>query len=110
MADIQLAKSWLNDCVGSHKICPKSLNSRLPSRILDLGSPEGDLTSDLRLLVNVNTYGRYATLSHCWGKSQPLKLTESTYDEFQKEITYMSLPKTFQDAVTATRSLGLRHL
>lgn len=108
MADIQLAKSWLNDCVGSHKICPKSLNSRLPSRILDLGPPEG--TSDLRLLVNVNTYGRYATLSHCWGKSQPLKLTESTYHEFQNKIIYTSLPKTFQDAVTATRALGLRHL
>jgi len=108
MADIQLAKSWLNDCVGSHKICPKSLNSRLPSRILDLGPPEG--TSDLRLLVNVNTYGCYATLSHCWGKSQPLKLTKTTYDKFQKKITYISLPKTFQDAVTATRSLGLRYL
>jgi hypothetical protein len=107
-ADIALAKCWLDDCVESHEICPKSLNSRLPSRILDLGPPGG--ASDLRLLVNVESCGRYATLSHCWGNSQPLKLTQTTYDEFQEKIAYESLPKTFQDAVTATRSLGLRYL
>jgi len=33
-----------------------------------------------------------------------------TYDEFQEKITYLSLPKAFQDAVTATRLLGLRYL
>ena len=89
-------------------MCPKALISRLPSRILDL-EPFGG-TSDLRLCVDVKSYGRYATLSHCWGKSQPLKLMRATYNEFQNEIAYDSLPKTFQDGVTATRLLGLRYL
>jgi len=107
-ADIPLAKRWLNDCVGSHNICTKSLNPQLPSRILDLGL--SGATDDLRLLVDAKSCGRYATLSHCWGRSQPLKLTQMTYDEFQEKIAYLSLPKTFQDAVTATQSLGLRYL
>ena len=107
-ADIPLAKHWLNGCVDSHSTCAKSVNSRLPSRILDLGPPGG--SPDLRLLVDVKICGRYATLSHCWGNSQPLKLIQTTYDDFQKKIAYTSLSKTFQDAVTATRSLGMRYL
>jgi len=107
-ADLSLAKLWLSDCVASHPNCPQSPTSRLPSRILDLGLSTG--TSDLRLRANVKGHGRYATLSHCWGKSQPLQLTQATNDEFQHQITYESLPKTFQDAVTTTRLLGLRYL
>ena len=82
--------------------------SRLPFRILDLGSP--DATSDPRLCVDANSHGCYATLSHCWGKSQPLRLKQENYNEFQERIVYESLPKTFRDAVGTTRSLGLRYL
>ncbi|KAH7333181.1 hypothetical protein BKA65DRAFT_404115, partial [Rhexocercosporidium sp. MPI-PUGE-AT-0058] len=39
-----------------------------------------------------------------------LRLTKSTYDEFQKKITYTSLPRTFQEAVTVKGSLGLRYM
>jgi hypothetical protein len=49
-------------------------------------------------------------LSHCWGSSQPLKLTLSTIEQFQKHISLSTLPETFKDAVSVTRSLGLRYL
>jgi hypothetical protein len=109
VADFLLAKRWLNDCIAKHTTCPKPLVSRLPSRILDLDISDG--TSDLRLLINTISCDRYATLSHCWGGLVPrLTLTVDTYDEFQIKIKFDHLPRTFQDAVTATRSLGLRYL
>ena len=66
----------------------------MPSRILDLDL--GDNTPDLRLLVNVKTHDRYATVSHCWGKSQPLKLLQAFSELFQRNIAYKSLPKRFK--------------
>lgn len=64
----------------------------------------------MKLCVDAKHCGSYATLSHCWGESRPLELTRANYDAFQKIISYKSLPKTFQDAVTVTRLLGLRYL
>lgn len=65
---------------------------------------------DLRLAVNLTSKEPYVTLSHCWGSVQPLRLTLANYGQLQTAITYTSLPKTFQDAVTATRALGWRYL
>ncbi|KAF3809524.1 hypothetical protein GCG54_00012808, partial [Colletotrichum gloeosporioides] len=42
-------------------------------------------------------YCNYVALSHCWGHHQPAKTTKATLD----------LPKTFQDAITVTRALGI---
>ncbi|CAG8955170.1 hypothetical protein HYFRA_00007186 [Hymenoscyphus fraxineus] len=107
--DFSLAKSWLNECAEKHESCSAAINTPLPSRILDLAAP-GE-TRHVRLKVdNAGVFERYATLSHCWGESQPLKLTQSTYEGFRKEISFESLPRTFQDAVTAARSLGLKYL
>ncbi|KAN0089937.1 HET domain containing protein [Hyaloscypha variabilis] len=108
MADISLAKCWIDECVQTHEDCSQPRHTRLPSRVLDLRPPKDTL--DLRLLASDGRHGRYATLSHCWGTSQPLKLTSATFNEFQNKISYLSLPKTFQDAVAATRLLGLRYL
>lgn len=107
--DIPLVRQWLSDCLGSHCLCPKTSNSRLPPRILDL-APPGGTAGDLRLLTDVTSFGQYAALSHCWGNSQPLKLTQTSYRIFQMAIPFNRLPRTFQDAVTATRYLGLRYL
>ncbi|KAM0813974.1 putative HET-domain-containing protein [Seiridium cardinale] len=107
--DIPLARQWLRDCLESHCLCPKTLKSRLPPRILDL-APPGGAAGDLRLLTDVTSFDQYAALSHCWGNSQPLKLTRKSYEEFQRNISFDCLPKTFQDAVTTTRDLDLRYL
>src|SRR5262249_4344967 len=53
---------------------------------------------------------RYATLSHCWGSAQFLQLTRSNLQSFQKGIKLEDLSKIFQDAVAATRMLGVRYL
>ncbi|KAK3342020.1 heterokaryon incompatibility protein-domain-containing protein [Lasiosphaeria hispida] len=107
--DFSLARGWIHDCLNNHEECTKTTDSLLPSRVLDLGSADG---LNLRLLVNERGEhrGSYATLSHCWGTSQPLKLLKANYSEFRGRIRYQELPRTFQDAVVATRSLGLRYL
>ncbi|KAF4948633.1 hypothetical protein FGADI_9537 [Fusarium gaditjirri] len=110
IADMELVKGWLQSCLESHKECQNAAPATMPSRILDLQSPFCGSNLDLRLIANPNNRAPYVTLSHCWGNSQPLKLLKGNYDEFQNRILYNSLPKTFQDAVTATRALGLRYL
>jgi len=50
------------------------------------------------------------TLSHCWGGVKPLELKSSNYDELKKEIEWGDLPKTFADAITFSRQLGVSYL
>ena len=45
-----------------------------------------------------------------WGKSQPLTLTQETAQVLEAGIPLAALPKTFQDAVFVTRTLGTRYL
>ncbi|GFP58430.1 hypothetical protein TASIC1_0010024100 [Trichoderma asperellum] len=56
--------------------------------------------------------GRYATLSHCWGSSgrQPLKTTRANLQGHLQDIPWASIPKTFQDAITVTRNIGLEYV
>jgi hypothetical protein len=49
-------------------------------------------------------------LSHCWGGVSPLTTTTATLSQRLHEISFSSLPKTFQDAVTITRSLDVEYL
>ncbi|KAH7324606.1 heterokaryon incompatibility protein-domain-containing protein [Stachybotrys elegans] len=109
-ADMELAKSWLQSCATSHKDCQNALFSKMPTRILDLRPPSCGSTLDLRLSANPDHRAPYVALSHCWGTSQPLKLLKGNYGDFQNRILYDELPRTFQDAVAATRALGLRYL
>jgi hypothetical protein len=44
------------------------------------------------------------------GSIQPLKLLRSNLSDFEHQITWESLPKTFQDAVVFTRHLNIRYL
>ena len=105
--DLSLAKTWLADC-DDHPLCSYNSKPETGFRVLDLQPPETN--SDLRLVENFRNEERYVTLSHCWGESQPLKLTSATKDSFQQRIHYSHLPRTFQDAVLATRALGIRYL
>lgn len=59
--------------------------------------------------------GRYIALSHCWGKLGPSEKGKfCTYicniNKRRESIDWGNLPKTFQDAVTVTRELGVRFL
>lgn len=50
------------------------------------------------------------TLSHCWGDSQPIKLTRRTRTQFRNSITFADLPQTFRDALEVVKRFGKRYI
>lgn len=108
----KLIRTWLKNCTEKHGTEAPVGHRILPDRIIDVGSP-GDPAVYLRLHVDLSEEdqsSRYLTLSHCWGNSQVTKLTEADLSSFQAGIEVLALPKTFQDAVEATRQLGERYI
>src|SRR5204862_4886168 len=54
---------------------------------------------------------KYCTLTHCWGDGSDIpKLTVAQISEFQIPFNVASLPRTFQDAIHITKSLGISYL
>jgi hypothetical protein len=108
--DFELAKRWLNDCLCSHDYCRKSSprETRLPTRVLDIGSVDG--SEEPYLLETHGMHGCYIALSHCWGGQVPLTTTFGTISQRKQCISLPSLPKTFRDAVLISRKLGVRYL
>jgi hypothetical protein len=104
---------WLEDCSTEHVGCSFGGQEQLPTRVIDVGlSSPGRPKPKLWLPHGVAA--RYAALSHCWGPpsaSNPGFKTEShNYDKVQAGIAFESLPALFQDAVVATRNLGIQYL
>lgn len=71
---------------------------------------------DTKVVENLFLYesegesGRYTALSHCWGKMQIIRTTKATLEQMKKGIPWASLSKTFQDAITLTRQLGVQYI
>ncbi|KAL9615377.1 MAG: hypothetical protein Q9167_000205 [Letrouitia subvulpina] len=63
-----------------------------------------------KLVSGSGKHENYATLSHCWGESQPLTTKLATLETRQSGITDSELPKSFMDAVTACRKLDIKYL
>ncbi|KAF9461085.1 heterokaryon incompatibility protein-domain-containing protein, partial [Collybia nuda] len=106
----KIITSWLEHCNNDHTLCrtDRSTDHRgelLPRRVLDLSD------NQIRLIETIpGQRGQYVALSHCWGKEQLLVTTRETISERMHGIVVEQLPKTFQDAVAITRSLGLRYI
>ena len=83
---------------------------RYPSRLLDVGLPPFDKSPFCVLVDGKEAPGHYITLSYCWGKSQALRTLKSSLSKHKKGIQADEMPKTLQDAVIATRNLGVRFL
>jgi Heterokaryon incompatibility protein (HET) len=106
-------KRWIDDCATTHGICNrayKQLGRHLPTRVIDVGVYDND---PIRLCISGGKMDHYIALSHCWGPKNDtniLRTIQATYVEYQKRIPLDKLPKTFKDAVTITRLLGIRYL
>ncbi|KAL2757322.1 hypothetical protein ACRALDRAFT_1079589 [Sodiomyces alcalophilus JCM 7366] len=102
----------IRECDSTHGLCKPTSEPCLPKRVLDIGTSN----RQVRLCVTEeNTPGRYVCLSHRWGmppiQQRPLRRTLSNNIESHREgIDWDGLPPTFQDAITFTRSLGIRYL
>lgn len=103
---LQLAKSWLGDCIRSHSTCRPSQDEPNPTRLIEVGAdgPRLILSAGIREPIS------YATLSHCWGSLKILRLVKSNLSQLQQTIPWNELCQTFQDACQITEEIGLRHL
>jgi hypothetical protein len=98
-------KNWLQRCSKYHAQCgPIDIDVPLPTRLIDVAS-------GLRLVETKGMHGRYVCLSHCWGKSSPEGVTKrDSLKASLQSISFETLPKTFRDAVSFTRMLGVQYL
>lgn len=104
---LSVVSSWLKNCHDNHKKCCND-ETTLPTRVLAVGCI-GD--SNIRLIEpDAGTTGKYASLSHCWGSSLMLTTTHTSRHVHMSGIFVSDLPKTFQDAVSVCRHLGIPYL
>lgn len=114
----------LEDCKSNHQQCNKDFYGelrgpnyvpQLPTRVLSVGT---ETDGHLQLLEqNPNPagslhHGHYIALSHCWGPPEKHSITTTTenINRHRQSISFNDLSKTFQDAVTITRKLGIQYL
>ncbi|KAF2850386.1 HET-domain-containing protein, partial [Plenodomus tracheiphilus IPT5] len=111
MSALGFLRSKYQECLDKHVGCrlQASPMAIYPSQIIDVGELE-DNRIFLRNTQDSGNQGTYACLSHCWGQKQPFKLTNETKSMLQDGMLLSALPKTFQDAIFVTRSLGIRLL
>lgn len=113
-----LITKWLHACEEQHRDCKILLSGIcaneeedeiLPTRVVDVGQ---HAQNNLHLLDTNGTRGSYVALSHCWGPPSraPLRTTLPLLNIFRQEIPWDELPKTFKDAITVTRAIGMRYL
>lgn len=104
-----LAKAWFERCVSGHERCNHiQRQGWYPTRLLDLRT--GTSTPKLIVTNEHNLIGRYATLSHCWGGYQVLRLLTNNIKELKTGILLPSLPKTFRHAIHVAKRLNIRYL
>lgn len=114
-----LISRWMRACIAGHEPCRLSLSGTafdesippiLPTRVIDVGPPGEEI--DPRLIETKGSTGHYIAVSHCWGPphERPLMSTTSNLHSHMTRIPWDSLPRLYQDAITATRKIGLRYL
>ncbi|KAF8859341.1 HET-domain-containing protein [Acephala macrosclerotiorum] len=118
---INLAKEWLHACTREHPRCKASTTHPIPTRLLVLdrsNTTDGrnDHYQQTVRLVETADWAKgverveYATLSHCWGGIDFLKLTTRMLDTFKTSVPFDLLTRTFRDAINVTLDLGLRYI
>jgi len=108
-AVLNLAQRWLNICQTSHKDCRGDADTTwYPTRLIRVMPRISD--SRLVLTRGRRPRGDYATLSHCWGSKPIIRLVNANLAQLQRKIDLTTLPRTFQDAITLCRSLGLGYI
>jgi hypothetical protein len=103
-ASILLIKGWLRTCSEEHDQCAIPPASTLPTRVLDISNFK------VKLLQTKGMIAPYVTLSHCWGLKPIIRLLQSNIEDFQKDIPWSSLSRTFQDAIMIAWKVGFRFI
>ncbi|MCJ1275164.1 hypothetical protein MMC21_002964 [Puttea exsequens] len=108
------ATFWYEMCLKHHDSCNRKRQEQsdgrqwYPTRLIKISR----WSNKLRLIVTENKQPDtpYLTISHCWGKADIIQLTQSSMLGFLEDIPYRKLPKTFQNAISVARSLGIYYI
>jgi hypothetical protein len=106
-------------CLQHHDECTLSLSETkideavepiLPPRVIDV--PRMQTPQKVKLFETQGARGYYTALSHCWGppENRPLRTTRGNLADHLTGIQLCKLPKTYRDAVTVARALGIRYI
>ena len=103
-------KAWIGECITTHHppegLCGSSKGSYLPTRVVDVGLED----RTVKLVEPKGANGTYICLSHCWGHSEIITTTKSTFEERKRGIAWEELSNTFRDAISLTRTLGFKYI
>ncbi|KAH7378075.1 heterokaryon incompatibility protein-domain-containing protein [Cadophora sp. MPI-SDFR-AT-0126] len=118
-----LVSTWLSECKSYHPLCKSfedglvfdndQLESRLPTRLIEVGSADGMQEPRLVDIADLEIKGggpRYIALSHRWGSTHLLTTTLGTIGAHRSTIPLATMPRTFRDAIVITRRLGIQFL
>ena len=103
-------KSWISACIINHSppqaLCESPECPLLPTRMIDVGLCDGII----KLVEPRGIKSKYVCLSHTWGLTQIVTTTKLTFEERKSGIAWEDLSKTFQDAISLTRNLGIAYI
>ncbi|KAK6434741.1 hypothetical protein LTR95_009069 [Oleoguttula sp. CCFEE 5521] len=110
--------AWAVDCLEKHATCkpPKAahgssqVSSKFPTRLIDVSLSSGAESVRLCDGSELTDTDDYLTLSHCWGRTLPVRLLKENECSLRKSIVCKSLPQTFQDAIYFTQALSQRYI
>jgi hypothetical protein len=107
---LNAASTWLQNCLETHIDCSENTGrpKLLPARVIDIGLPSSN-TSPV-LFVSNGCFGKWVTLSYCWGPSGSVKTTTATLGAHQMALPLENLPPLFRDAIFLTRHFNYRYL
>ncbi|KAK3678151.1 hypothetical protein LTR78_002247 [Recurvomyces mirabilis] len=98
----------LEDCNKNHTACQTISQAEdeifVPTRLIYIGQDE------IRLCTESIGMPAWVAMSHCWGGSTIINLTNATRAAFEKAIAWEDLPATFQNAVTVARQLDFHYI
>lgn len=100
-------RRWISNCIDDHGAsCAWKQSATLPTRVIDVGTGGGTVF----IRHTAQQIGAWVALSHCWGNQPHFTLKSTTPIGPENPLYLSELPPTYRDAVTVTRSIGLRYL
>ncbi|KAK0102050.1 hypothetical protein ONS96_006015 [Cadophora gregata f. sp. sojae] len=101
---------WFSKCKTEHSTCNKQSSSFLPTRLLEIINQ-----NHVRVVLTKEFQGEmsthsYATLSHCWGTAETLRLLTSNIDQLRWGTNITELPASYQEAIAVCNRFGFRHI
>ncbi|KAK3291387.1 HET domain protein [Chaetomium fimeti] len=112
-ARLNVIKDWLRECQSKHTTCNQlaSQGSRpLPTRVLRITPQNATIPFTIQLHEPDGESAPYIALSHCWGKSGPLRTIKSNIEQHKQAIVFEALPLSYRDVVVKAWYLGFQYL